>query len=88
MISRTTKAFWRLFEDLPFDVQRRARVAYQLWQADPFHPGLHFKCVREADALYSARIGLRWRALGLRSIAAGDERLTCSGSDRTPSTTD
>ncbi len=33
---------------------------------DPSHPGLQFKRVHATEPLYSVRIGLGWRALGLR----------------------
>lgn len=29
------------------------------------HPSLQFKCVHQTEPLYSVRIGLGWRALGL-----------------------
>ena len=40
MQSRTTRQFWRLFSDLPFDAQRDAKRAYRLFQAKRAHPGL------------------------------------------------
>jgi hypothetical protein len=52
-----------LFSDLPQDVQRDAKRAYQLFQANPAHPGLQFKKLEGEDDLYSARIGLEYRAL-------------------------
>jgi hypothetical protein len=62
MQSRTTRQFWRLFSKLPPEVQRDAQRAYQLFQDNPAHPGLHFKNLREDD-IYSARIGFDYRAL-------------------------
>jgi hypothetical protein len=64
--SKTTAGFWRLFELLPFDEQDRARQTYQLWQDNPNHPSLHFKKVSRREPVYSVRIGLRFRSLGLR----------------------
>ena len=43
MKSRTTRKFWRLFSDLPFEAQRDAKRAYRLFQTNPAHPGLQFK---------------------------------------------
>jgi hypothetical protein len=43
MQSRATRQFWRLFSDLPDDIQRDAKRAYRLFQANPTHPGLQFK---------------------------------------------
>jgi hypothetical protein len=64
--SRTTRRFWRLFRDLPADVQRDAERAYRLFQANPSHPGLQFKKLEEGeDDIYLARIGLGYRALAV-----------------------
>src|ERR1051326_228580 len=39
MQSQTTRNFWRLFHDLPPDAQREAKRAYNIFQANPAHPG-------------------------------------------------
>ena len=65
MQSRTTRQFWRLFSDLPFEVQRDAKRAYRLFQSNPAHPGLQFKKLESEDNIYSARIGLEYRALAV-----------------------
>jgi len=46
-------------------VRQRARQAYTLWCDNPAHPSLFFKRVKESQPLYSVRIGLAYRALGL-----------------------
>ncbi len=63
--SRTTRQFWRLFRDLPPEVQQEAKRAYRLFCADPAHPGLHFKKLEGEDDIYSVRIGLGYRALAV-----------------------
>jgi hypothetical protein len=65
MTSRTTRQFWRLFSDLPFDAQRDAKRAYRLFQSNPMHPGLQFKKLEGEDGIYSVRIGLDYRALAV-----------------------
>ncbi|MBZ5725345.1 MAG: hypothetical protein LAP87_10135 [Acidobacteriia bacterium] len=65
MQSRTTRRFWRLFSDLPFDVQRDAKRAYRLFQSNPAHPGLQLKKLEGEDDIYSARIGLGYRDLAV-----------------------
>ena len=65
MHSQTTRQFWRLFSDLPVDVQQAATRAYRLFQSNPAHPGLQFKKVDGEDNIYSARIGLEYRALAV-----------------------
>jgi hypothetical protein len=65
MKSRTVPDFWRLFDNLPSDIQQRAYKAYRLWRANPFASGLRFKRVSEQEPIYSIRIGRSYRALGL-----------------------
>lgn len=65
MKSRATPKFWKYYLRLPRRVQRQARKAYQLWRANPGHPGLHFKRVDEEDPIYSARVTEDYRVLGL-----------------------
>jgi hypothetical protein len=52
---------------LPPHVQRKAREAYQSWRLNPQHPGLQFKQVHTHKPVYSVRIGIGWRALGVKS---------------------
>jgi hypothetical protein len=65
MESRATRQFWRLLSNLPPDVQLEAKRAYRLFETDPSHPGLQFKKLAGLDGIYSARIGLDYRALQL-----------------------
>jgi hypothetical protein len=51
---------------LPGAVQRQALDAYRLWLRDPYHASLQFKRVHNTDPIYSVRIGIGWRALGIR----------------------
>lgn len=65
MTSRITEDFLSCFARLPDEVQAQARKSYRLWKQNPAHPGLHFKRVSRRDPLYSVRVGLGWRVLGL-----------------------
>jgi hypothetical protein len=38
---------------------------YKLWKEDSAHPGLQFKRVGKRMPVYSVRVGIGWRALGL-----------------------
>jgi hypothetical protein len=58
--------FITLFRELPTRIQRIARKNYKLWRENPAHPGLHFKLVAERMPIYSVRVGVGWRALGLK----------------------
>ena len=42
-----------------------ARKAYRLFREHPQHPGLQFKKVHDRDPVYSVRVSLGCRALGL-----------------------
>lgn len=66
MTSYTTEKFRHLFSDLPEDIKRKTRKAYQLFQQDPFHPGVRFKKVHRHQPIYSVRIDAAYRALGVR----------------------
>ncbi len=66
MISRTTKEFWNLFDVLPKGIQNQAVKAYEVWNNNPNHPGLHFKSIHSTEPLYSVRISRGYRALGLK----------------------
>jgi hypothetical protein len=63
MNSRTTRQFRGLFAKLPAHVQRQAREAYQLFRNNPRHPGLHFKQVLDKPPIFSARVGIGYRAM-------------------------
>jgi hypothetical protein len=65
MKAKAAPGFWKRYAQLPQNIQRRARKAYQLWRADSRHPSLHFKRVDEVEAIYSARVSDDYRALGI-----------------------
>jgi hypothetical protein len=50
---------------LPEEVRQQAARAYALWRANPYHPSLQFKRVAARHPIYSARVGLGYRVLGL-----------------------
>lgn len=66
MKSHVTAQFRRLLERLPTEVQQRAHRNYLLWKEDPAHPGVQFKRVHQRQPIYSVRIGIGWRAVGIR----------------------
>jgi hypothetical protein len=65
MKSRTTERFRKAFSGLPDKVREQARVAYRLFQQNPFHPSLHFKQVHASKPIFSVRISRDYRALGV-----------------------
>ena len=46
-------------------VRQSARKAYRLWSDNPHHPSLHFKCVNRDENVWSVRVTLNHRALGV-----------------------
>lgn len=66
MKSRTTEKFRKAFALLPEQIQRQARSAYRLFQQNPQHPSLHFKQVHPTKPIYSVRINIDYRAVGVR----------------------
>jgi hypothetical protein len=66
MKSKRTPQFKKLLAALPKPSRQQAYAAYRLFKHDPFHPSLQFKRVSQQRPLYSVRIGISYRALGLR----------------------
>jgi hypothetical protein len=72
MKSRTTERFRTCFQHLPHEIQRQAREAYRRFIENPAHPSLRFKLVHAVLPIYSVRISLDYRAVGVRD---GDEMI-------------
>lgn len=66
MISHTTEKFRKAFAELPADVQKQARQAYRLFIENPQHPSLRFKPIHPNRPIYSARVGIDYRAVGIK----------------------
>jgi hypothetical protein len=65
VISRATPRFWAAYRELTPDVRDAARKVYRLFRDNPQHPSLNFKKVHDRDPIYSVRVTLGYRALGL-----------------------
>ncbi len=64
MKSRIEQGFLDCLRHVPEDVRRKARKNYRLWLDNPRHPSLGFKPIG-ATGIWSVRVGIGWRALGL-----------------------
>jgi hypothetical protein len=62
-----SSSFWAAYRALPETIRARADKSFELLKQNPSHPSLHFKPV---GRYCSARIGLRYRALGI-SVSDG-----------------
>lgn len=66
MNSYLTEDFLALYRLLPESVREQARHAYQLFGNDPYHPSLRFRKVHPTRPIYSARVGIDYRVVGVR----------------------
>ena len=65
MKSATLPSFWTQYKKLSEPTRKSARKAYRLWQENPFHPSLRFKCLDSNVGLWSVRVTRSYRALGI-----------------------
>ena len=65
MNSRGTPRFWAAYRELPEPVREAARKAYRLFRENPNHPSLQFKKIHASEPIYSVRVNLGYRAVGL-----------------------
>jgi hypothetical protein len=70
--SRRTAEFWQLYRDLPEQIQRATRKAYQIFRKNPAHPALRLERLRSGPRAWSVRITRDYRAVALRT---GDDWL-------------
>ena len=59
-----SKRFWDCFESLPPETQELARRSFGLLRRNASHPSVRLKLLG-GGRMYSARVGLHYRALGL-----------------------
>ena len=65
MKSETTKDFRLCYRRLPKYIQELARKNYYLWLEDNSHASIQFKKVHNSEPIFSARVGLQYRVLGI-----------------------
>ena len=70
MKSLTTKAFRKMLDDLPGDVQENARAGFRKWQENPASVGWKQLHGPRGD-VWSAAIGNSYRAIGVVSKEHG-----------------
>lgn len=61
MRHRASPEFWRSYRALPVGIQRQADRSFDLLKFNPRHPSVRLKQIGE---IWSARVGLHYRALG------------------------
>lgn len=65
-------AYWRHFDELPLAVRKLATSNYELWKKNRNHPSLRFKQIHPEQPIFSFRVGMRHRTVGVR---APDDRI-------------
>lgn len=65
MNHRALPRFWQLYHQLPKEARELADKNFELLKSNPYHPSLHFKKVDTIKKLWSVRIGIQYRALGV-----------------------
>lgn len=65
MKSHLTNQFIKCFKLLPDRIKNLSRKNYKIWKNNHFHLSLCFKEAKENTNIYSIRVGIGWRALGI-----------------------
>jgi len=65
VISEITDSFRQAYGKLPEEVRQRVRKAYRQWVANPLHPSLHYKMIHATLPIWSVRVGLHYRVVGV-----------------------
>ena len=66
MNSFTVKSYWKSYKGLSENIRKQADAKFELWKENPFHPSLHFKCVNSEENIWSVRVNMDYRALGIK----------------------
>lgn len=66
MRSVTTIRFRKAYDALPEKIKVSARLAYYKWKQNPNGSGLQYKQIHKTQPIYSVRINLSYRALGIK----------------------
>ena len=64
--------YWKSMEKLPEEVRKKAEKTYAMWRENPKHPALRFKKIHPTQPIYSFRVGVAYRTIG---VEAADNRL-------------
>ncbi|MFZ5563121.1 MAG: hypothetical protein ACOZBW_03660 [Thermodesulfobacteriota bacterium] len=65
MKSFATQRFWECYSNLPPEIRKKAGETYSLFSNDPYHPSLHFKRIHSTRPIFSVRITIDYRAVGV-----------------------
>ncbi len=69
--SEITESFRQDYGRLPEQVKIQVTQTYRRWVKEPFYPSLHFKKVHSQEPIWSVRVGMHYRVVGVKY----DERM-------------
>ncbi|MDH3228198.1 MAG: hypothetical protein OEN55_00220 [Alphaproteobacteria bacterium] len=61
------EAYWARFDDLPQEIRKLAEENYHSWRENPRNPGLRFKQIHDKLPIFSFRVGMRHRTVGVET---------------------
>ena len=59
------ESYWKHFDELPSKIRKLAEKNYQLWKENPQYPGLRFKKIHAESSIFSFRVGMQYRTVGV-----------------------
>lgn len=65
MKSETTSKFWKSYNQLPSHIRKQAKEAYSIFKNDLYYPSLQFKRIHSSQPIYSVRIMIDYRSVGV-----------------------
>lgn len=66
------EAYWTRFDELPEEIRKLAEENYHSWKENPRNPGLRFKQIHAKLPIFSFRVGMRHRTVG---VETGDGKI-------------
>lgn len=66
MRSVKTERFRKAYDGLPKHIQEQADKAFSIWKRNENHPSISFKKIHKTKPVYSVRVTLSYRALGMK----------------------
>lgn len=61
------RSYWGSFDELPEDIRKLAEKNYKLWKENHSAPGLRFKKIHKDLPIFSFRVGMRHRTVGVET---------------------
>lgn len=66
MISEITNSFREDYGKLSSEIKTHIKRTYKLWIKNPQHPSLRFKRIHSTESIWSVRVGLNYRVVGIK----------------------